>query len=107
MPALKTRKTSSKSSKLKKPTKVKRSVKALKAKVAGKVARARTPAKPRSTRKPKVLAAPPRPQTDVYMAPHHVDHHRTEVGFHVHPAPTMHPVGPMAMKHPRSVSRHH
>ena len=51
--------------------------------------------------------APHRDQTMVHLGPHHVDHHPVPGGIRVHPAPTIHPTGPIGVKHPRAMSRHH
>ena len=100
MPGLKTRKKTSKSAKKVIKSKPKKTLKL-------KSGKAKTK-KIVKAKKPKFIQPAPHPdETSVRLGPHHVDRHPIAAAFHLHPAPTMHPVGPMAMKHPRTTYRGH
>ena len=75
---------------------------------ARKAVKAKSKPKPRIARKTVPAAQPkPPPVVTIILGPHHVDRSRGSQGFKVHPAPTIHPVGPLSMKHPRATLRHH
>ena len=70
-------------------------------------AKTKAKARPRIARKAPAPPPKPPPVVTITLGPHHVDRSLGSTGFKVHPAPTMHPVGPLSMKHPRATLRHH